>query len=102
MISKQELLDAIEQCERAPMSYQNCEKLATFYAIYDHLYAEPEPQVERVTETKISVSGDSDFYRKIDGSNASSVWKIMDELMQTLQLVQPRLYDGVMQKIEDL
>lgn len=102
MMTRQELEEAIDACERAPMSYQNCEKLATFYAIYDHLYTEQAPRVEKVRETKISVSGSSQFYQLINGLNASDVWNIMDELMTSLEVVQPRLFNAVMQKIDDL
>lgn len=102
MITRQELEKAIESCESAPVSYQNCEKLATFYAIYDHLYTRRAPQVERVAETKISVSGNSEFFRLIDGLEAKRVWDIMDELMTSVQVLQPKLYDAVMQKIDDL
>lgn len=102
MINKQDLQEAIEQCERAPMTYQNCEKLATFYTIYNHLYAERAPKAEKVTETKVSVSGNSEFFRSINGLPASSVWSIMEELMETIQITNPRLYDSVMQKIENI
>lgn len=102
MMTRQELEKAIESCERAPMSYQNCEKLATFYTIYNHLYTRRTPQVEMVTETEISVSNSSKFCRMIDGMQATKVWNIMDELMTSLEVVQPRLYDAVMQKIQDL
>lgn len=102
MMTRQELEAAIESCERAQVSYQNCEKLATFYAIYDHLYTRRAPQIEQVTETEISVSDGSDFRRMINGLPAERVWRIIDELMTSLQVVQPRLYDAVMQKIQDL
>lgn len=102
MMTKQELEAAIESCERATMSYQNCEKLATFYAIYDHLYTRRAPQIEQVTETKISVSDGSEFLNMINGLQSSKVWSIMNELMTSLQVIQPRLYDAVMQKIQDL
>ena len=102
MISKRELQEAIESCECAPLSYQNCEKLATLYTIYDHLYTEQTPKIEKVEEDKISASGNSEFLKTINGLPSLSVWSIMDELMKTLQVIQPRLYDGVMKKISDL
>ena len=34
-------------------------------------------------------------------TEAADVWPIMDELMSTLQVLQPRLYDGVMRKLQD-
>jgi hypothetical protein len=36
MFSKKELMDAIDELERSPSTYQNAEKLATFYLLYDH------------------------------------------------------------------
>ena len=43
MFSKGELLDAIEELEASPATFQNAEKLATFYTLYDHLYVQKEP-----------------------------------------------------------
>lgn len=40
-----------------------------------------------------------DFCRAIDGRPAADIWPVMDELMSTLRIVQPRLYDGVMRKL---
>ena len=55
MFSKNELLDAIDDLESAPATYQNAEKLATFYLLYDHLYVEKEPvnRIEPVREVTI-------------------------------------------------
>lgn len=36
----------------------------------------------------------------IDGRNPDDIWPIMDELMSTLQVLMPRLYDGVMRKLQ--
>lgn len=44
--------------------------------------------------------GGSDFLRAISGKNASDVWSIMDDLMDKLRVVNPRVYDGVMRKID--
>lgn len=108
MLTKKELQNAIDQFESAPMTYQNCEKLATFYALYDHMYGERVPQEEnysrkeRADETKIKVSGTSEFLRLINGKSSEKVWQVMDELMETIQITSPRLYNGVIRKIEDL
>ena len=99
MLSRRELESAIRECEAGSSNYQNCEKLATLYTIYDHLYAEP---VNTVTEE--SVIGDygvSDFLMLVRGGKAEKVWSIIDELMTTLQVTNPRLYDGVMRKIAE-
>lgn len=101
MLTKRELTDAIRECEDSPASYQNCQRLATFYAIYDHMFP-PERQSEVRTEKVIEDYGKSDFLLSVGGKNAEKVWRVMDELMYTLQAVNPKLYDGVLQKIYDL
>ena len=48
---------------------------------------------------EVQWEGDSEFAREIRGLPVSHIMPIMDELMETLQVIQPRLYDGVMRKI---
>lgn len=97
MLTRRELENAIRKCEDSQTSYQNCEKLATFYVIYDHLYGDKTPNY---TEEVIGSHGESDFLESINGKDASTVWAVMNELMDTLFVVNPRLYDNVMKKVK--
>lgn len=101
MLSQRELENAIRECEQGNGSYQNCEKLATLYTLYDHLFAEPEPRAVRPDEVVIGDYGMSDFLSMIQGKKAEDVWAVMDELMSALQVTNPRLYNGVLRKIAD-
>lgn len=103
MFSKGELLDAIEELEMSPATYQNAEKLATFYLLYEHLYVKKEPvnRIESVKEVTIDRYGDSDFLQAIDGKKSEDVWMVMDELMQTLQVLNPRLYQAMIDKLRE-
>lgn len=101
MITLRELDGAIRECENAPTSYQNCEKLATFYTILDHI--QEEPQVEEYSYDPpqgIGDFGDSDFLQAVKGKDENEIWKIMDELMDTVLITNPRLYQGVMRKLK--
>lgn len=102
MFSKNELLDAIDDLEMAPATYQNAEKLATFYTLYDHLYVREVPKnlVEMTREVTINNYGDTEFLKAIDGMNAEKAWKIMDELMTTLMALQRKLYDATIDRIQ--
>lgn len=102
MFSKNELLDAIDDLEMAPATYQNAEKLATFYTLYDHLYVREVPKnlVEMTREVTIDRYGDTEFLKAIDGMDAEKVWKIMDELMTTLMALQRKLYDATIDRIQ--
>lgn len=103
MFSKNELLDAIDELEMSPATYQNAEKLATFYTLYDHLYVKKEPmnRIESVREVTIDMYGDSDFLKAITDRNSHDVWLVMDELMSMLQVMQPKLYQATIDKIKE-
>ena len=102
MFSKRELLAAIDELEASPATYQNAEKLATFYSLYDHLYVEKEPmnRIESVREVTIDRYGDSEFLEAITDKNPEDIWMVMDELMSTLQALNPRLYQATMDRIK--
>lgn len=111
MFTKAELIDAINELEGGKHSIQNCAKLAAIYTVLDHLYPEAESAKEELvgysgasgrtdkTEQTIMEYGDTEFLNAIAGRSPSDIWLIMDELMSTLLVVNPRLYDGVMRKI---
>lgn len=109
MITEQDLREAIAECEgqRNPTS-STCIKLAAFYAIRNEMYgkqdrydAEPRYSYAAPPETVISYSGESDFARAINRMDASKVLPVMDELMDTVHTLMPRLYDGVMRRLQE-
>lgn len=110
MITERDLQEAIAECEgqRNPNA-STCIKLAAFYTIREHLfpgtvskmetptysYSAPPDQVEKT----IDYYSDTDFGRAIAGKRAADVWPIMDELMEAVLVLQPRLYASVMSKL---
>jgi hypothetical protein len=102
MFSKRELLAAIDELEASPATYQNAEKLATFYSLYDHLYVEKEPinRIESVREVKIDRYGDSAFLEAITDKKPEDIWMVMDELMSALQALNPRHYQATLDRIK--
>lgn len=104
MITEKDLLEAIEECEKEPITENKIDKLANFYIIYDHLfggypvsgysYAEKEPV--SIVET----DGGTEFLQFIDGMDQKIVWPVIGELMETIKLLNPRIYDGVFRRLE--
>ena len=104
MITEKELLNAIEKCQQDPITSSKRSTLADLYIIYDHLFGEPydtgysyQAPIEKVIEVK----GDSDFLKTVNGMKSEKVWAVINELMEALEATNPRLYDGVMRKLED-
>ena len=90
-------------------SIETCRKLAACLIVKRELFGEPErlPKygysyaAEPVpVDTHITYTSDTEFSRVIDGRRQEDVWPIIDELMSTVQVLMPRLYDGVMRKLQ--
>lgn len=87
-----------------------CAMLADLYAIRDHIqeptyniaYSQAASPIVATQPMRVSTSGNSDFLKLVDGKDESSAWDIMDDLMDTLRVVNPRVYASVMHKMENL
>lgn len=107
MIDEKELQLWIARLETEESSWPNYEKLAALYIIQNQHKPEtvnaPEPAAYSFAPAPAAVEyGDSDFLRAVSGKDQSRAWAVMDELMDTLQVVNARVYDNVMRKIEAL
>ena len=98
MIAEQDILDAIAEVEQQPDTFIKAAKLATFYSLLDHLY--PPGYSGENNNNEETFYGDSEFLTAIRGKDSAFLWGIMDELMNTVAILMPRLYDGVMRKLE--
>lgn len=111
MVTRQELDEAIRECEGEPATYAVCQKLAVLYTVRDYLYGGEDRRVSYAAapaentsaeEILIGDHGNSDFLRSVCGCDADAVWAILDELMETLAVINRRLYDGVMRRIDKI
>lgn len=112
MITEQDLKEAILECqgERNPNA-QTCIKLAAYLTIYEHLYPKDtntheeanthviEADKHEIMDEIVGDYGDTEFYEAIKGKNAKDVWAVMNELMDTINIMNPRLYNGVMHQL---
>lgn len=112
MITEQALAEAIAECqgERNP-NRDTCMMLAAFYIIQDRLYPSggkgepetaysyappPEKQVEEVT-----YESDSEFSQAIRGKDINDVMAVLDEAMDVMKVMLPRLYNGILRKLQE-
>ena len=102
MPTKEELLKAIEDVAKQPDTYAKCQKLATFYILLNSLYPEEDFKNEFSTQfqsTNIDV-GESEFLQKIKGHDIIKVISVLDELMEALKALNPRLYANTLRRFE--
>lgn len=116
MITEQDLQAAIAECqgERDPNA-RTCIKLAAFYILQDHLFsqspengdfakdstAEPLRGYSYAPAPGIDYDGESEFARQISGRDPAQVWPLVEELVETLRVVNPRLYNAFMGRVKE-
>lgn len=105
MIKENDVREAIAemQGQRNPNA-DTCIKLAAYYTILDHIAESPidheQFSYSGADPEQILYEGDSEFAKCIETMRQSDVWPVIDELMTTLQAINPRLYDAVIRKLE--
>ena len=117
MITEKEIEQAIKECLREPVTGNKGAVLADLIIIQDYLFGEPTqaqevqqpmtmqsysaPPMEQV-ETYIEANGDSEFLKAVDGRKADKVWKLIDELVEAVKILHPRMYTTFIDKVQDL
>ena len=89
MITRRDLENAVEEMLGSEPTYQTCAKLADLYTILDHLKA-PSSRIE------------TDFLKAVSGKNVDRVLDVMNELMDATMVLNPRLYEATMMRVNEL
>ena len=108
MIREEDLREAIAECQgkRNPDA-STCIKLSAYYTILREMYPQEDgapiiPQRSFAAQPEaVEYEGDSEFARLCRERSVSYIMPILDELMDTLQVLHPRLYDGVMRRLKE-
>lgn len=112
MLDRKEIDIEIARLEYGESSYPAYQKLANLYTIRDRMDRKESQSLYEASYSAAPASikepslvdgyGDSDFLRAVYGRDQQAAWSIMDDLMDTLHTVNPRVYEGVMRKIRSL
>lgn len=100
--------EAIDECEQMPPTYTACQKLSVFYTLYDYLYGEQPMEreysaaAERIsTAGRIVTTGQSDFLRAANGKDMEPVLRVIDDLLDTIHVLNARVYNNTIEKIRN-
>lgn len=104
MYKQAELLDALDELNNARHTIQNCEKMAAIYTLLDHLYPVNgySGDFEKVDADTIQVYGNSEFLKSVNGKPAQAVWLLLDELADALSVLNPKLYNNFIDKLNEI
>lgn len=96
-------------------SIETCRKLAACLIVKRELFGKPERSDHFRDPTEMVYSGaagpvdtaetihydsGTDFSQVIDGRDPAEVWPVIDEMMEAVNTLMPRLYDSVMRKLQ--
>ena len=118
MITEKEVEQAIQECMRDPITGNKRAVLADLIIIQDYLFGEPTraqevpqpmpmqsysaPQNLEQVEIYVETNGDSEFLKAIDGRKAERVWPLINELVEAVKILHPRMYTTFIDKVQDL
>lgn len=117
MITEREVVKAIEECMREPITGSKRSTLADLIIIQNYLFGEPSEESQPVqappifyssasakepTEKTIKTDGGSEFLDAIDGRKADRVWSLVDELVEAVKILHPRMYSTFIDKVQSL
>ena len=116
MITEHDLQEAIAECQgqRNPNA-NTCIKLAAFLTLQKEMFGSKDKEhsadtrnmsgysfAQTPSNETVGLYGESDFLSAIEGKDMQSVFMVMNELMDTMQVLQPRIYDSVMRKVQNI
>lgn len=112
MLDEREIGKEIARLEYEESSYPNYGKLAVLYTIRAEMQKteqSKEPHFARLysaaaapeAAAQVGSYGDSDFLQTVARKRPAAVWLVLDELMESLRVMQPRTYAAVMRKLDE-
>ena len=103
MITERDLEEAIAECqgERNPNA-NTCMKLAAFYTIKNEMYGQ-DRGYSYATEpnTTIEYEGETEFAEIIKGKNINNIMPVLEDLVETVKVLLPRVYAGFLRDLEN-
>ena len=93
MISIEQITGEISALEEETPTHAVMQKLAALYTVRDHMI------IQTLTAETIVAVSDSEFMQRAGGMDRTLFLRIMDELMATLSVVNPALYDSVLRML---
>ena len=111
MITERDLDEAIAECQgkRNPTA-TDCIKLSAFLQLKERMFPEKAEQISMPTQSYsysagndyVQYSSESEFGKLVNSKEIDQILPFLDDLVETVKVVNPRLYNAFMAKIKAL
>lgn len=114
MVDVREIDGAIAEIESSELTMTRVKNLAALYVVKNQRLAdashspqkaelqEPVRYYEAAEPSTRAAIGSSDFLRAVSNVDLTDAMSVLDELMSALYVANPKVYNGVMRKLERL
>lgn len=96
MLNLNKIEEEILNLEKKDTTYAVIERLAWLYTVRDHM-----KEYEEQTTTAAAIPP-SKFMEIIGDKHPDDVWCLVEELVESVRITQPMLYDSYMRRFESL
>ena len=100
MVDLETIEREISELEARQPSYKLCERLSWLYIVRDHLYEKIYPK--EGGECQKTALGGWGFLDAANGKPYEDVLRVIDEHLETIKLLYPKTFEGVVQRIREL
>ena len=91
----------IAEWEAKDLTFVVVERLAWLYIVRDHiLMNKPEDEAPPVMPA-VALSSGSEFMTAAENADHIKLWSVLDEMMEAVKILQPRLYNATIQKLKE-
>lgn len=97
MISLEEIEKEIQALEQQDTNYAVIERLSWLITVKNYLKDEKR-YVEPIST--VSTEGESELMQLIHGMPDCDAWAVIDELVEVVKIVNPKLYNSFIQKLD--
>lgn len=93
----------IAEWESKDLTFLVVERLAWLYIVRDNalMRVKDETGKEPILMPAVALSSGSEFMEVCSKADVSKMWSVLDEMMETLKLLNPRLYQATLDKIKE-
>ena len=92
----------IAEWEAKELTFVVVERLAWLYIVRDHILMNVPEEVEApAIMPAVALSSGSEFMNACEKADHVKMWQILDDMMDAVRVLQPKLYDATIEKLRE-